>query len=67
MYNIGDKFTTNYDNSTWEITSLTFVINDDGMSIVPGYVINATTYNDDFSISHDTVEKGVYIKKLIEV
>lgn len=55
MYNVGDRFTTNYDGSTWTINSHTSVIDDADMSIVPGYVIDATTYKDNFSISHDTV------------
>lgn len=52
MYKINDEFKTNYDQSTWKIISYTYVMGDNNMQLKPGYIISATTYNDNFSISH---------------
>lgn len=65
MYKTGDKFTTDYDDATWTIISETVVIDDDDFDFKPGYIVKSSNIEKSFSVSHDIIEKGVYIKKLL--
>ena len=50
----------------WKITEYTYVIGDNKMQLKPGYIISATTYTNNFSISHESIEDGLKIKKLFK-
>ncbi len=67
MYKNGEQFTTNYDDAKWTIIGTQWVLENEKSDLKPGYLVNSTISTENFAVSHDTIEAGIHLNKLVKV